>query len=206
MAIIATMPEGNFKKVNPGNYVARCYKMIEIGTVETNYNGEVKKVKQVQLTWELPNELEKFHEEKGYEPYVVSKTYTLSMHEKSKLRQDLESWRGKGFTELEAAKFDVTKLLGVPCMLNVIHRPGKTDPSKTYVEVSSITPLPKGVSCPAPLNNSTSLSYDSWDQSVFDSLSENLKAKIQSSDEYKQMNAGTTEAVEMTDITDDLPF
>jgi hypothetical protein len=65
------------------------------------------------ITWELPTELEVFHEEKGEEPYVVSKTYTLSMHEKATLRRDLESWRGQGFTEKEAEAF----ILAVPLIL-----------------------------------------------------------------------------------------
>jgi hypothetical protein len=203
MAIIATKPEGNFKKVEPGNYVARCYRMIEIGTIEETYNGETKKAKKVQLTWELPTEMEIFNEDHGYEPYVVSKTYTLSMHEKSNLRKDLESWRGKGFTELEAAKFDITKLLGVPCLLQVIHRPGKVDTSKTYVEIASITSLPKGMECPQGLNPSVILSFDDWKPDVFEGLSEYLKDKITSSEEYQQMNSGSKEPV---DAISDLPF
>ena len=128
------------------------------------------------------------------------------MHEKSNLRRDLESWRGMGFTEQEAAKFDITKLLGMPCMLNIIHKPGKVDPSKTYVEISSISKLPKGLDCPAPLNPSVRLEYDNWKPEVFDSLSEFLKEKIQSSEEYKQMNGGTADPVQVDDIVSDLPF
>jgi hypothetical protein len=47
---------------------------------------------------------------------VISKEFTLSMHEKSTLRQFLESWRGKAFTEKEALSFDVTALIGKPCL------------------------------------------------------------------------------------------
>ena len=115
MPIYATKPEGNdFAKVEPGTYMARCYSMVELGHIDTEFNGEKKKAHKVMLTWELPEEMAVFNEDKGPEPYSVSKTYTLSMHEKSTLRKDLESWRGKGFTELEAAKFDITKLLGWP--------------------------------------------------------------------------------------------
>ncbi len=205
MSINASKPEGDFKKVAPGNYIARCFKMIEIGTIMETYNGETKRQKKVMLTWELPTELEVFHEDKGYEPYAVSKTYTISLHEKSNLRKDLESWRGQGFTEQEAAKFDITKLLGVPCMINVIHKPGKVDPTKTYVEIASISRMPKGVECPAMLNPSIVLSYDEWKQDVFESLSDYLKDKIMSSEEYKAMNAGTNDVIEIENKTD-LPF
>ncbi len=62
MSINASKPEGDFKKVAPGNYIARCFKMIEIGTIMETYNGETKRQKKVMLTWELPTELEVFSE------------------------------------------------------------------------------------------------------------------------------------------------
>lgn len=204
MGIYATKTAGEFKRVNPGTYVARCYSMIEIGTIESEYLGEKKKRHEVMLTWELPTEQEVFHEEKGEEPFVVSKTYGLSMHEKSTLRRDLESWRGLGFTEQEAAKFDVTKLIGIPCMLSIIHRPGKNDPSKTYVEISTISKMPKGLECPAQINPSRILSFENWNQELYDSLSDYLKEKIASSDEFKVMNSGIVDAQELPGS--DLPW
>ena len=208
MAINATKSAGEFKRVNPGTYVARCYSMIEIGTIESEYLGEKKKRHEVMISWELPTELEIFHEEKGEEPFVVSKTYGLSMHEKATLQRDLESWRGKGFTEQEAAKFDVTKLMGVPCMLSIIHRPGKVDPTKTYVEIASISAMPRGLECPPQINPTKVLSYDDWNPVVFEGLSDYLKGKIITSDEYKAMNAGYVDAQEVSDLEQksDLPF
>lgn len=207
MSITAKKSGGDFKKVEPGTYAARCYSMIEIGTIIEEYLGQSKRMHKVMITWELPTELEVFHEEKGEEPYVVSKTYTLSMHEKATLRRDLESWRGQGFTEKEAEAFDITVLMGKPCMLSIIHRPGKTDPTKTYVEIASISKMPKGLECPPQINPTRILSFDSWDAELFDSLSDYLKEKIKSSEEYKQMDSGTTDAVEAESTKkDDLPF
>lgn len=208
MSITAKKSGGDFKKVNPGTYVARCYSMIEIGTITEDYMGQPKRLHKVMITWELPTELEVFHEEKGEEPYVVSKTYTLSMHEKATLRRDLESWRGQGFTEKEAEAFDITVLMGKPCMLSIIHRPGKVDTSKTYVEIASISKMPKGLECPPQINPTRILSFDNWDAELFDSLSDYLKEKIKSSEEYKQMDSGVIDAVEVETKTkiDPLPF
>ena len=210
MPIYATKPEGNdFAKVEPGTYMARCYSMVELGHIDTEFNGEKKKAHKVMLTWELPEEMAVFNEDKGPEPYSVSKTYTLSMHEKSTLRKDLESWRGKGFTELEAAKFDITKLLGVPCLLTITHQPGKQDPTKTYVTVSSISRLMKGQQCPNPVNPSRTLSFDSFDWKVFETLSDYTKDKIKQSDEFKTLQEpATIHAEEGKDNgnADDLPF
>jgi len=94
MAIFAEKSEGEYKQVAPGTYVARCISMIEIGTVREEFQGQIKSVQKVQIRWELPTELSIFDPEKGEQPFRVSKMYTLSMHEKSNLIKDLESWRG----------------------------------------------------------------------------------------------------------------
>ena len=188
MSIIAEKPEGgNFIQVEPGTYVARCYSMIEIGTVKTEYLGKEKILKKVNITWELPTETAIFHEEKGPEPFVVSKTYTLSMFDKANLRKDLESWRGKKYEDDEAEKVDITKLLGKPCLLSVIHQAGKKDPTKNYVTISSISKLMKGQECPDQVNPTRVLSYDEFNWEVFDSLSDYMKDQIRSSDEFKRM-------------------
>ena len=90
-----------------------------------------------------------------------------------------------------------------------IHRPGKVDASKTYVEISSISKMPKGLECPKQINPSRILSYENWDQSIYDSLSDFLKEKIASSEEFKMMNSGHANAVEATSpqlADSDLPW
>ena len=209
MSIIAEKPEGgNFIQVEPGTYVARCYSMIEIGTIEVEFKGEKKKQHKVAITWELPTETAIFHEEEGPEPFVVSKKYTLSMHEKSNLRKDLESWRGKGYTDKEAEKVDITKLIGQPCLLSVIQSPRPDDASKTYTAISSITKMMKGQECPDQINPTRILSYDEFNWEVFDSLSDYMKDMIRSSEEYKRMQEPTQVRTEETgnDELSDLPF
>jgi hypothetical protein len=208
MPIIAEKKEGgNFQQVEPGTYVARCYSMIEIGTIETDYNGEKKKAHKVSITWELPTETAIFHEEKGPEPFVVSKKYTLSMHEKATLRKDLESWRGKGYTEEEAKRFDITKLLGQPCLLSIIQAPRPDDASKTYTSITSISKMMKGQECPEQVNPTKVLSYDNFDWEVFDGLSDYMKDQIRSSDEFKKMQEPeTTQVQDSNDELSDLPF
>src|SRR4030042_5715360 len=114
MGIYAEKKDSEFQSVTPGVYMARCFRMIEIGTINEDYQGKPKQVQKVMVSWELPTEKAVFDEAKGEEPFAVSKTYTLSLHEKSHLRHDLESWRGKGFSEDEVKRFDITKLLGKP--------------------------------------------------------------------------------------------
>jgi hypothetical protein len=189
MAINATSSGTTRELIPAGNYVARCYQMIEIGTVTELIMGTQKRLHKVRIGWELPDETRVFDQAKGEQPLVISKEYTLSMHEKSNLRMDLKSWRGKDFTEDEAKCFDITKLIGVPCMLNIIHRPAKSDPSRVYEQISGITPLPKSVKCADPVNPVMVLSYDNFDAALFNSLPDFLKQKIQSSEEYAALQS-----------------
>lgn len=208
MGIYAEKKEsGDFVQVEPGTYFARCYSMIEIGTIETEFQGEKKKAHQVNITWELPTELAVFKEENGPEPFVVSKTYRLSMHEKATLRKDLESWRGKSYTEAEAKRFDITKLLSQPCILSIIHEPSKTDPNKNYVRISSISKLMKGQECPPQINQTRLLSFEDWNEDLFKSLPEWIQEKIKTSDEYKAKQEPTMVGHDdSNDELSDLPF
>jgi len=186
MAIIATNDGGQgFATLEAGTYPARCVSMVHIGTIEETIAGKTKTLNKVSITWELPTELKEFKQGDGEKPYHVRKEYTLSMNEKASLRIFLKSWRGKDFTEEEAKAFDVTKLLGVPCLLNIVHKTGKKDPSKVYDEVASVGPMPKGMICPVQVNPSVEFSIGEWNQGIFNALPEFLQNKIMASHEYK---------------------
>ena len=167
-----------------GTHVARCYSMVHVGTVQWEYNGEVKHTDKVRLTWELPNETKVFKEENGEQPFVISKEYTLSMHEKSNMRKDLESWRGKAFTEGECENFDITNLLGVVCQLSIVHK--KATNGNVYDNVGSVVTLMKGVECPAQVNPTFEFNYDDkFDLNWLREQPDFIKEMIQSTPEYK---------------------
>lgn len=209
MAINATNTQTQRDLIPAGNYIARCYKMIEVGTVKEIILGKEKILPKIRIGWELPMELKVFNEEKGEQPLVIDKEFTLSMADKANLRIALKSWRGKDFTEDEAKSFDVTKLLGVPCMLNIIHKPSK-DGTKVYEEISGITPMPKGVDCPEQINKTFVLSYDEFDMDKFNSLPDFIKNKMQSSMEFVSMqnpnHKEINNAAPIGGEDDDLPF
>lgn len=211
MSITATA-SGSAKRdlIPAGNYVARCYSMIHIGTIIEEIMGESKRLNKCRITWELPQELRVFDEKKGEQPMVISKEYTLSMHEKSNLRRDLESWRGKAFTDEQAAKFDITKLLGVPCMLNIIHRQTKT--GNEYAAISNISALPKGLTCPGQFNETFEFNFEEkFNEDVLNSFPDFIKDKIKQSEEYRRLkmpiiDVTTDETVLEEEPNNDLPF
>lgn len=209
MTINATNSSTQRELIPAGNYIARCYQMLHIGTVMESFQGENKLMNKVRIGWELPTELKIFDEAKGEQPFVISQEYTLSMGEKANLRKMLASWRGKDFTEDEAKCFDITKLISVPCMLNIIHKPSK-DGTKTYQTIGSVSPMPKGINCPEQMNKTIVLQYDDFDEAILNSLPDFIKDKVKTSLEYTAMitpNAAHGQEVkEEAEQIDDLPF
>lgn len=126
--------------IDAGTYQAVCYGVVAVGTLPSNNPAFAAKPKII-IIWELPNERADFGEKKN-QPRAISSRYTLSLHKKATLRKVLESWRGKGFTDEEASSFEIDKLIGANCLLNVIHN---TSGDKTYANVATVSPLAKGM-------------------------------------------------------------
>jgi|TARA_R110000850_G_scaffold140083_1_gene261407 hypothetical protein len=169
MTIIAKSAETSYPKVPIGVHKARCVKVIDLGTQKQEYGGEISWKRQILVIWELPEELN------NDQPMTISKFYTLSLHEKSNLGKDLTSWRGRPFTETEKQGFDVTKLIGVTCQVNVMHKDnGKED-------ISSIMPLGKDDKIAEQFNPSVSFDigdYQKGQKETFNQLSEGIRRMI----------------------------
>lgn len=183
MSLIASTQSDNYELCPSGTMAAICYRVIDLGTQQTNYDGQIKRSKKINLSWELPGE--KMAD--GVRVFSIHKRYTLSLHEKATLRQDLEAWRGTPFTDEQLAGFDISKLLGAPCLLGVIHT---MKDGKTYANISSILKIPKGMPAPTPVNPPVQFDLDNFDQAVYDSFSDSLKATIATSPEYQQLKGG----------------
>ena len=218
MAIIAkSSGETSQRELIPaGTYLARCYSMVHLGTVKQSYLGEDKWTNLVRITWELPTELRCFNADKGEQPCVISKEVTLSMNEKSTLRALLTGWRGKAFSEEEAKEFDVAKLLGKPCMISIFHQASKSNPEKVYERIASISPVMKGMECPAQINPTFEFSVLDYNQAKFDTMPEFMKEMVRGSKEIQQLlqpkpvaqptQVAQAAPVSIDDSFDDLPF
>jgi len=203
--------EKQFELAPEGTHIARCIQIVDLGTQSVEFNGEKKEQHKARITWELPNEQRVFKEENGEQPFLVSKEFTVSLSDKANLRKVLESWRGKAFEENELQGFDVMNVLGVPCMLQIIHKTSKS--GNKYAEISSVMKLMKGTVCPNQINPSTSLSFEDWNETIFNGLNEWLRDKIKLSPEYRQLREPENTHIQDNDITggrnddgDGLPF
>ena len=136
MPIYAREPESKFKPAPEGLHQAVCCDVWEPWTETSPFHGGL--VDKTRIVWQIDSE-----DPENRKRYEVSLIYTLSLHEKAKLCQHLEGWRGKKFTPEEKRGFDVEKLIGVNCQLQVVHN--INDDGKTFANVQAVVPLGKGM-------------------------------------------------------------
>ena len=175
----------------PGSYSATCYRLIDLGTQESNYQGEKKYARKVMIGFELDEEME------DGKPFVVATTMTVSLHEKATLRKFLSGWRGRDFTPEELLGFDPHKLIGAPCLLSLVQK-------GDYVNVDTASKLPKGMNPHKLVNDTIFFSLDEFNQEAFDKLSDKLKEKIKASPEFQ--NRGSLDSIKSDNIDDDIAF
>ena len=211
-----TSSGGEFKAVPAGLHLARCYRIVDLGTQTTEYMGETKHQRKIMLGWELHGKDEEGNElvTSNGDPLAIFKNYTLSWNEKATLRNDLQGWRNKPFTEEEMRRFDISAILGQWCMLNVIERAGKN--GKMYSNVGSIAPVPsvvKQAGLPPAVNVNQLFRLAEPDYELFDTFGKGLKEKIQASPEWQALqarkpaqNASKAPSSGFDDMDDDLPF
>ncbi len=176
--MVSYLPEptegGNYTPPPPGTHPAICYRFIDLGTQKSTFNNEAKLARKVMLSWEITDAELKM--EDGH-PFTISSRYTWSMHEKATLRKTLEAWRGTPFvrTDFGPGGFDVRKLIGVGCLLSIIHEP--REGGGVYANIGGVMKLPKGMSAGVLFNPTAFLSLDAeeFDRDVFNSLSDKLQ-------------------------------
>ena len=215
MAIYAESKGSTPKELLPaGVHIARCYQMIMLGTIDDVYQGKPLVSDKVVISWEFPNELREFSPDKGLEPFVLSKDFTLSLSEKANLTHFLNAWRGVPFTKEGTDKFNIAVLIDKCCMLNITHKPSKKDPSKHYAEILSVMPLPNGTVVPPAINPQVEFSANEFDWNVYNSFPKFIQEKIQKSRQFKalgnEIKVDTSAEFNQApaDVTqkDDLPF
>lgn len=191
-----------FPQAPTGTHVARCFRIIDLGTQHGEYQGQPNVRSQVLVSWELPAELM----DDG-KPFAVSFFYTNSLGEKANLRHHLEAWRGKQFTPDELEGFDLMNILGVPCMVTV------TANEKGKAKVTSVSGLPKGFKCPPQVNPSTAFWMEEWSDEEFAKIPKGIQEIMKKSDEYREMigelapkKPVNTPAHAFADMEDEVPF
>jgi len=178
MSIVAKGGEksSSFPSVSVGVHKARCIKVIDLGTQKNEFEGNITWKRQALVIWEVPEQTNETSE-----PLTISRFYTLSLHEKSNLGIDLTSWRGRPFSETEKKGFDISKLIGHTCLLNVIQ-------GNKNNKIGSVMPLPKGDKIAEQYHTSVVFDlekYQKGQKEIFNQLSEGIRNIILRSKELE---------------------
>jgi hypothetical protein len=188
---------GDFTPIPEDLHLAVCYGIWDIGTQFSEKYG--KSIRKVVVVWEIPGCRGVFD---GKDlPRAISKRYTLSLHKKSDMRKDLESWRGRKFTDEELKGFDIKKLLGVPCQIQVLHT--KVD-DKIYANIAAITKAPAGTNI-KPENPLKFFSFEEGN-AVPDGTPEWIMALIRQSEESMRESGDGGHEEQPPVNEEDIPF
>jgi len=215
MSLIATSGSGStFINAPAGMHLARCYRIVDLGTQKSEFQGQIKHLQKIIIQFEIHGEDDAgkpLVTEKG-EPMSISKNYTLSLADKANLRRDLTTWRGKEFTKDEERGFALKNLLGVWAMLSVIKAEGNN--GKEYTNIASINPVPKAMKANLPEGHNEPKIYSitEHDEEFFQTFSNYIKGKIMESPEYQsrfqrsEKSAEKPKGASFDDMEDDIPF
>lgn len=204
-----------FKQVDPGMHLARCYRVIDLGTQSTTWDNAPKYKKKIRLQFEVHGEDSQGQPlvtDKGV-PLSTSKDFTASLHEKSALRKELENWRSRAFTQDELDGFQLKNVLGAWAMISVVNEKGRD--GNYYTNISSINPVPTSIKkngLPEGVNELKLFDIDNPDMEMLESFGEKLQSKIKSTPEWIEKHGGQ-ESVSpakskssFADMEEDIPF
>lgn len=186
---------GQFENSPPGNHIARCYGVIDLGTQSHSFQGESWSQRDVRISFELPNELMTgiYNQESKGKPFSVGCTVKQSLHSKARLRALLKGWRGRDFTPEELKGFDLKSIIGKACRVNLV-----ASPDGQFTNIEGISPLGKLKDaggkmvlepCPKQVNKSVyfCLEPDEFDVAMLGQLSEKTQEKIRKSPEWQAL-------------------
>lgn len=198
---------GNFKAVKlpePQTTVARCYSMIDIGTVPNIYEGKLNGiVHKVHISWELPKLLTTFSEEKGPQPFGVFEEMALSTKDNSNLAKLVSAWRGKPFSAEEQKGFDPSVMVGKTCLIQISHNRKKKfkgvtvdaiTNENTSLVLSAIMSRPKDMECPPVINEPFIWDWEKienktepFSEEKWNKIPKFIQEKMKESEEYKRL-------------------
>lgn len=211
MAIYASDTGGgsDFDPVPEGSHPAVCDMLVDLGLQETTGKFAGKVQHKIYLRWQIPS-LRLSYEKDGVAiegPMTIGSRFTVSLHEKAALRKLLQQWRGRAFTPEELKKFDVTTVVGKPCLISVSHSP--RDGGGVYANVDTAMKLPVGMT--APELEGEALIYDADNMETFEKLRPWVQEIIKAQKTPKEADrANDPDAwrgvVSDDDLDDDIPF
>lgn len=208
---------GNYTPTPEGQHIMVCARIIDLGTQPGSAMYPQPK-RKIRIFWELPEERITYTDGDGNEqegPVLHSEQYTVSFHEKSNLRRDLESWRGQPFKDEDFAGppngFHLSKLIGIPAVGQIVH---EHRDGKTYANLNSIMRPRKAEfdEFKGKIEGVTIFfDLDDFKDEEFDKLSDRVKDTVRNSPEYQALFNGGNDHPPTSEnpahgMDDEIPF
>jgi hypothetical protein len=127
--VLQSKAGGDFKPHPEGIHSAVCVDVIDLGMVESEFQGQRRLVNKVRLAFESEQKNE------DGKNCIITKTFTASLHPKAKLADFLGKWRGKPVVPGES--IDLAKLVGANCTLVVSHQ--QSMQGRTYASIDAVS-------------------------------------------------------------------
>lgn len=186
--------------VPPGAHLARCYRIIDLGTQRTSSSAGATHRPEIAVQFEVWDEDANGNllvaDDGG--PLVISKSYALSLAETASLRKDLTSWRGKEFSPVELRGFVLKNILGQWAMIAVaLAEGGDGDEYSSIISISGVPDEISKAGLPAGHHKLAMFTIAEADQDAFATFSKQIRDKIEASPEWtsltrKRIKAGTS--------------
>ena len=174
-------PKSNRKQVPIGTHHAICYGIIDTGTQFSEKFD--KESQEIILNFEFPDHRDNFDDGDGNmvdKPLVLSRTYTLSFHEKSNLCKDLTAWLGR-----PPKAGDIQSRMGANCFAVIEH----TESGKS--KIASIVSLHSSVTPKEPEN--PKIMYEIEQGEPPETMYDWIKDRIKESKEFQAMSDNAQE-------------
>ena len=184
-----------------GTHYARCISVVDMGTADSEWQGQVKPRATVRFTFEFPKHTAVFREEEGPKPLGRSMLFGNNFSQKGKLRPELEKWRGKSFTADQLLEFELSSVLGHPCLATIVHHQGRD--GQTVDKISGLAAVPEDMADIPAVNELFSYDVDEHPKN-FDRVPAWMREEILACDQLAHLNVNGKTKPEVA--TNEVPF
>lgn len=192
----------DFERVPSGMHTAICNMLVDAGLQPGSSRFPTLK-HRIYLRFETPDHRIEY-EHNGHKiegPLTIGLWYVASMNAKSILRQHLEGWRGRRFTDEEAAAFDIEQVLGKPCTLMITEA---EQGGRVYSNIKAIGPVAKGLVVKA--ENPLLLYVPGSPRSAYDKLPDWMRKRIDSQAQPEPASSAGVATDGQDDPFEEIPF
>ena len=168
----------SFELPPEGLVVARCCRIVDLGTQTGHYLGKTTVQRKIMVGFELLGSVARADGKK----FQINKIYTASLHPKATLRKDLDSWNGRALSNEEVSGFSFAWMAGRLCEVRVTHSDTSGENKATIDQVRP--------SCASRISVETDTPVEVFDldapsKEVFFSLSGGIRRMVELSPEWR---------------------